>query len=174
MFIKSKVGKTSKKKKSAVAETARYYKLPAGDNSAERTVGCIKGTVRRLGNLGSATQKKHQKSVQSMCSAALYRQAGLQSVLEALIVYRQACSDGTLYMVPKDAWKHDKCTWLFTCLKQDASNRVQAKETSSVRANSWGGGGRKIRIPFRVLVYKGAVLHWGPKKGTLVWRITPI
>ena len=76
-----------------------------------------------------------------MCSAALYRQAGLQSVLEELKVNRQACSDGTLYMVPKDAWKHDKCTWLFTCLKQDASNRVQAKESSSVRANSPGGGG---------------------------------
>ena len=39
-MLKSKVGKTSKKKKSAVAETARYYKLPAGDNSAECTIGC--------------------------------------------------------------------------------------------------------------------------------------
>ena len=57
--------------------------------------------MRRLGNLGRTTQKKHQKSAQSMCSAALYRQAGLQSVVEALKVSRQACSDGTLHLFPK-------------------------------------------------------------------------
>ena len=38
--------------KAAVAETKRYFKVAAGDNSAENTVGCIKKVMRRMGNFG--------------------------------------------------------------------------------------------------------------------------
>ena len=37
--------------KAAFAQTTRYFKVAAGDNAAEKTVGCIKKVMRRMGNL---------------------------------------------------------------------------------------------------------------------------
>ena len=37
--------------KAAFAQTTRYFKVAAGDNAAEKTVGCIKKVMRRTGNL---------------------------------------------------------------------------------------------------------------------------
>ena len=98
--------------KAAVAETKRYFKVAAGDNSAENTVGCIKKVMRRMGNLGRTRSTGLQKNVQAMASAALHRQCGFDRVLAALREYRLDCSNGTVQMAPKDAFLHDKCKWI--------------------------------------------------------------
>ena len=98
--------------KAAVAETKRYFKVAAGDSSAENTVGCIKKVMRRMGNLGRTRSTGLQKNVQAMASAALHRQCGFDRVLAALREYRLDCSNGTVQMAPKDAFLHDKCKWI--------------------------------------------------------------
>ena len=104
--------KKCKRKKPAVAQTKRYFKVAAGDNSAENTVGCIKKVMRRMGNLGRTRSMGVQKNVQAMASTALHRQCGLDRVLAALKEYRLDCSNGTVHIAPKDAFLHDKCEWI--------------------------------------------------------------
>ena len=98
--------------KAAVAQTKRYFKVAAGDSSAENTVGCIKKVMRRMGNLGRTRSTGLQKNVQAMASAALHRQCGFDRVLPGLKEYRLDCSNGTVHIAPKDAFLHDKCKWI--------------------------------------------------------------
>ena len=103
-----------KGKQPCVKEAARYFTLPAGDNSAERTIGCIKGVMRRLHNVGRVTKSPHQKSIQSLSAAALHRGSGFTKVLEAMKLYRDDCSKGAIHMDPKKAFDIAACTWLHT------------------------------------------------------------
>ena len=88
--------------------------LPAGDNAAEGLTGNLKNTMRRLGNFGLNTSPAAcKKNVQALASAALLRNAGLNSVLTALSLYRIALSRGDINLSPKDAFDVSSCSsWL--------------------------------------------------------------
>ena len=45
------------------------------------TIGCIKGVMRRLHNVGRVTKSPHQKSIQSLSAAALHRGSGFHKGL---------------------------------------------------------------------------------------------
>ena len=93
----------------AVQETKLYFKLVAGDNSAESTQGHIKNTLRRVGNVGRHNTTELKKAVQTLSGAALLRRAGLASVLDALRRYRVALTSGAAQMAPKDCFRAGLC-----------------------------------------------------------------
>ena len=77
--------KKCKRKKPAVAQTKRYFKVAAGDNSAENTVhGVHQEMMRRMGNLGR--------------TRSMGLQCGLDRLLAALKEYRLNCSNGTVHI----------------------------------------------------------------------------
>ncbi|CAK0857626.1 unnamed protein product, partial [Prorocentrum cordatum] len=98
-------------KKQAGAETKLYFKLVAGDNSAESTQEHIKNTLRRVGNVGRHNTTELKKAVQTLSGAALLRRAGLTSVLDALRRYRVACTSGAVQMAPKGCFRAGLCKW---------------------------------------------------------------
>ena len=104
----------TKGKNPSVRETALYFTLSAGDNAAEGITGHLKNTMRRLGNVGRNTSPATcKKNVQALASAALLRNAGLNSVLTALSLYRIALSRGDINLSPKDAFDVSSCSsWL--------------------------------------------------------------
>jgi hypothetical protein len=64
--------KQTKGKKAAATASTRYFHICGGDNSAESTLGHIKNSMRRLGNVGRGKSKKPTlKTVQALTSAAL-------------------------------------------------------------------------------------------------------
>ena len=103
----------TKAPKASVLETAFYFKLPAGDNSAESSLGHVTSNQRRLGALRSSNRADERgQNVQSFCASALYRQAGFQRVLDAIAAYRVACSSGAVKVPPAAAFKADDLPWL--------------------------------------------------------------
>ncbi|CAK0800901.1 unnamed protein product [Prorocentrum cordatum] len=104
----------TKGKNPSVRETALYSTLSAGDNAAEGITGHLKNTMRRLGNVGRNTSPATcKKNVQALASAALLCNAGLNSVLTALSLYRIALSRGDINLSPKDAFDVSSCSsWL--------------------------------------------------------------
>lgn len=88
--------------------------LPAGDNSAESTLGHVQNTMRRIGNIGRmATKNTERRNVEALAGAALLRNAGFHSVLAALQSFRVAGSKGMLKAGPREAFNMKKCKWLF-------------------------------------------------------------
>ena len=67
--------------------------------------------VSNLKHTGRATNSK-QKSVTAQSSATLLRRDGLYSVLESAKLFREACSNGTLALSPRDAFDYQKHGWL--------------------------------------------------------------
>ena len=99
--------------KSAVRQLARPTRTSLWPQVATTLVSNLKHTARRLNSLrgGRATNSK-QKSVTAQSSATLLRQAGLYSVLESAKLFREACSNGTLALSPRDAFDYQKHGWL--------------------------------------------------------------
>ena len=78
-------------KRPAVKEQVNDFVIPAGDNSAESTLGQIKHTTRSFGNIGRvSTRVKYRRNIEALASSALFRNAGLDTVLNALRDYRLA------------------------------------------------------------------------------------
>ena len=103
----------SKGKNAAVKETPRFFFLAAGNNKAENRVGCIKNSMRKLGNMGRFNSTaKAKKNIQAMHAAALSREGGFDRVMRALKQYRLACSRGDVQISPKNAFEAQHCHWL--------------------------------------------------------------
>ncbi len=114
-MLRKQTKTTSVKKRPAVKETSRFLVLPAGDNSAESTLGNVKKTMRRVGNVGRFNSKKPtMKNVEVLAAAALLRKSGYDRVLEALREYRVACSTGKVRVAPRYAFDAEHCEWLYT------------------------------------------------------------
>ena len=95
-------------------KSGRRLSMPKLAEQAESTLGHVKGAQRRLGNIGRMrSHKKEQRSVEALAAAALYRKAGVDTVLSALRDYRLACTDGRVSVPPKDAFKPEHCAWLY-------------------------------------------------------------
>ena len=100
--------KRSKGKQPGVKETSRYFTLPAGESSAERTTGCIKGVMRRFHNSGRVTKSP----IQALSAAALHRRCGFAKALDAMKLHRQDSSRRVIYMDAQKTFDSASCTWL--------------------------------------------------------------
>ena len=105
----------SKGKGAAVKETKLYFVLCGGDNAAESQSGHIRNTMRRVGNLGRfATKAIEKKNIQTLAAAALLRNSGYKTILDALKQYRIACSSGVVSVAPRNTF-NVSCVkdWIF-------------------------------------------------------------
>ena len=123
--------KCSQPKKKACKAYKKKFVAAAGDNMAEGLVSNLKHTARRLNSLrGGKVANSNQKSVTAQSSATLLRQAGLYSVLESAKLFREACSNGTLTLSPRDAFDYQKHGWL-TGDVENASKLEEAEERTA-------------------------------------------
>ena len=82
----------------------------------------IKGTLRRMNNVGRFAASSKKKKVQVLAAARLHRCPGLFSVLTALKEYREACSKGTCKVSPSNAFHPDALDWLDSELQEEKSS----------------------------------------------------
>ena len=54
-----------------------------------------------------------RRNIEVLAAAALYRKAGVNTVLDALREYRLACSNGTVRVAPRYAVDQERCAWLY-------------------------------------------------------------
>ena len=102
----------SKGKNAPVKETARYFVLAGGDQSAESTLGHVKGTQRRFGNIGRMKSTvPTRKNVETLAAAAMLRRAGFDRIMEALRDYRKAGSKRVLKVGLTEAYNTSKRWW---------------------------------------------------------------
>ena len=62
--------------------------------------------------LGRQRLKPKAANAQVLSAAALHRHPGLKTVLKALLVYKQACSKGTVQTNPANCYDAKKLAWL--------------------------------------------------------------
>lgn len=123
--------KCSQPKKKACKAYKDKFVAAARDNVAEGLVSNLKHTARRLNSLrGGRVANSNQKSVTAQSSATLLRQAGLYSVLESAKLFREARSNGTLTLSPRDAFDYQKHGWL-TGDAENASKLEEAEERTA-------------------------------------------
>ena len=102
-------------KEGTVKATATEYIMHGGDNSAEGSLGAVKQTLRRLGNLGrGGSRVPTRKNVETLAAARLTRQPGVDTVLDALRMYRLACTSGVVQLAPRHVWDYNYASrWLY-------------------------------------------------------------
>ena len=71
--------------------------------------------ISRCGMLRRRCSSKY-KQIQVLAAPALHRKPGIMSVLNALQLYTNDCSKGTIQIAPKDTFVPDSLTWLPRCL----------------------------------------------------------
>ena len=82
-------------------------------------VQTIKGTLRRMNNVGRFAASSKKKKVQVLAAARLHRCPGLFSVLTAWKEYREACFKGTCAVSPSNAFHPDALDWLDSELQEE-------------------------------------------------------
>ena len=105
-----------------VKETQRCFFVAGGDNKAESRFGAIKGTLRRMNDVGRFAASSKKKKVQVLAAARLHRCPGLFSVLTALKEYREACSNGRCVVSPSNAFHPDALGWLDSEFQEEKSS----------------------------------------------------
>ena len=83
----------AKRRHGLVKETQRCFFVAGGDNKAESRFGAIKGTLRRMNNVGRFAASSKKKKVQVLAAAGLHRCPGLFSVLTAFLFQRNLCCE---------------------------------------------------------------------------------
>lgn len=67
--------------------------------------------ISRCGMLRRRYSPKYEQ-IKVFAAAAFHRKPGIISVLNALQLYTNDCSKGTIQIAPKDAYVPDSLTWL--------------------------------------------------------------
>ena len=81
------------------AESARLFKVPAGDNAAEGVLGNLKATLRRSGGAGKK-RSDSKRSIDALAASSLLRQPGVEAIKDAHVEYRKAALSGHLGLSP--------------------------------------------------------------------------
>ena len=110
MLQRNSTGKAGRGK--LAAESARLFKVPAGDNAAEGVLGNLKTTLRRIGGAGKK-RSDSKRSIDALAASSLLRQPGVEAILDAHVEYRKAALSGHLGLSPSQVYDPNSLTWLF-------------------------------------------------------------
>ena len=110
MLQRNSTGKAGRGK--LAAESARLFKVPAGDHAAEGVLGNLKTTLRRIGGAGKK-RSDSKRSIDALAASSLLRQPGVEAILDAHVEYRKAALSGQLGLSPTQVYDPNSLTWLF-------------------------------------------------------------